>query len=419
MTSVQTRPHPTDPNLAGFDELIGSSIPGPVAAVYGNAQSEISRVRPIQAAWRPGRSLTMRYKVTARGGRLDGENDLVAVIGELPDGVSVVEGPDVEVGVWVLPDDPQLPGLRSALDLATVSRLLSDLGAPDRAYSTRLRAYRAGRRAVVQVDAGGSSLFIKAVPPPRIEALHNKHRFLADHLPVPDSLGLAADLGLVVMRAVPGVDLRTALRDGKPSALDAAAIASLVSSLPEPKPEWRSWSPEESLSGSVELLSLLLPEEQDRLRRLALEIGYENRDRDAPVHGDFHGAQILVDGPSVIGMIDVDTYGWGRCGDDAATMLAHLHLLASSCGHPESVVQLARSLNRLWDSATDPVRLRQKTAAHVLGLATGPFRVQSRNWALETRSRIDIAEQWVESARRIDEKSLTAASGSSHERHRP
>jgi hypothetical protein len=34
----------------------------------------------------------------------------------------------------------------------------------------------------------------------------------------------------------------------------------------------------------------------------------------------------------------------------------------------------------------------------VLGLATGPFRVQSADWPQETADRISIAEQWVQSA---------------------
>lgn len=357
----------------------------------------------------------MRYRITAKGGGLAGRRDLVAVIGAVPDGASVVEGPDTEVGIWVLPDDPHLPGMRSALDVATVSRLLSVLGAPEQAVSTRLRAYRPGRRAVVQVEAGASSLFLKVVPPSRIEALHDKHRFLADHLPVPDSLGLAPDLGIVVMRALPGVDLRTALENG--TAPEATSIASLVSSLPDPKPDWQAWSPEETLPGVAALLSQLLPDADARLRRLVSEIGDVPADRDVPVHGDFHEAQILVEEDNVIGLIDVDTYGWGRSGDDAATMLAHLHLLTSSRRHPQAAVRLARSLNKLWDAELDPVRLRLKTAAHVLGLATGPFRVQSDQWPAETRFRIDVAEQWVASAHKVDERSLIPSSGKSHDGH--
>jgi len=414
VTLVDARPHPSDDALPGFDELAHSPIPGPVEAIYARAGSEIETLRPIQAAWRPGESLTMRYRVSANGGGLSGSNDIVAVIGEVPEEVSVVAGLDGEVGVWVLPDDPLLPGLRSALDVPTVRKLLVDLGSSEEASATRLRAYRPGRRAVIQVDAGASSLFLKVNRRSHVEALHAKHRFLADHIPVPDSLGLSPDLGIVVMRALPGADLRAGLRNGHQPFPKPEALASITASLPDPDPEWRSWSPEETLAGIVDLLGRLLPEEEGRLQYLVDEIGEDPGRREVAVHGDFHEAQILTNGPDLIGLIDVDTFGWGRAGDDAATMLAHLHLLAPGCRDPRAVIELARSLNRIWDASCDPIRLRLKTAAHVLGLATGPFRVQSESWPEETRYRIDVAEQWVDSARRLHERSLTPVSASSH-----
>lgn len=414
MASSTASYRPLDPGLPGFEELLYSPVPGPVAAIYEQAGSSIETLKAIQTTWRPGKSLTMRYRVTAAEGGLPGMNDVIAVIGHIPEGVSLVAGPEAEVGLWVLPDDPMLPGLRSALDVPTVSRLLSDLGAKEEATATRLRAYRPGRRAVVQVDAGSSSIFLKVVPPKRIEALHAKHRFLADHLPVPDSLGLAPSQGIVAMMALPGADLRTALRQNLQPFPSADAIASVVMALPHPSDEWRSWSPEETLRGIVDLLTLLLPDESDRLEKLVAAIGKDPSKRNVPVHGDFHEAQILVDRSRIVGLIDVDTFGWGRSGDDAATMLAHLHLLAPDCPDPNAVLALARTLNQRWDATTDPVRLRLKTGAHVLGLATGSFRVQSDNWVAETRARIDVAEQWVNSALEIDERTLTPASGTSH-----
>jgi len=47
---------------------------------------------------------------------------------------------------------------------------------------------------------------------------------------------------------------------------------------------------------------------------------------------------------------------------------------------------------------TDPVSLRLRTAAVVLGLATGPFRVQEANWPAVTERRIALSEEWVLSA---------------------
>lgn len=402
------RPHPRDESLPGFDELIRSGIPGPVAALYEASGSTIESITRIQATWRPGRALTARYRIRGDGGGLAGRNDVVVTIGWLPEGAMQVEGPETAVGLWVVPDDPMLPGLRSALDVPTVGRLLSDLGSDAETIRSRLRSYRPGRRAVIQVNAGTSSVFLKVVPPSEVEVLHERHRHLAGLLPVPDSLGIARDLGIVVMPALPGNDLRTILRKGEVLIPEPSAIAGMVHALPSPRPDWKSASPVDRVPRFVDLLRRLLPDETDRLNDLAESIASTDSGPESPVHGDFHEAQILVDSGRPVGLIDVDTFGWGHPADDAATMLGHLHLLAPGCRTPERVLALARSLNRLWDDVVDPVELRLRAAAVALGLATGPFRVQSARWPEETRSRIAVADQWVKSARRVDERSLIA-----------
>jgi hypothetical protein len=416
MDGTDARSHRlTDPDLPGFEELMHRPLPGPVAAVYQTAASTIESISLIQTTWRPGRQLTVRYRVSGSGGSLAGPNDMVAVLGRIPDGATVVEGPDARVGLWVVPNDPRLPGLRSALEVSIVNRLLSDLGSNDQAASTRLRAYRPGRRAVVEVNAGRSSIFLKVVPPSEVDQLHDTHRFLANSLPVPDSLGVATDLGVVVMRALSGQDLRSVLRAGTTPIPDPATLARMVEELPAPPGEWEARSPRSSLAYVVSLLGRLLPAESDRLQYLVEAIGSERHEGRVPVHGDFHEAQILIKGERPVGLIDVDTYGWGHPGDDAATMLAHLHLLAPGCANPGQVMELARALNIYWDGLFDRADLRLKTAAVALGLATGPFRVNRPNWERETKERIDVAEQWVKSAERIDERSLMPTSGRSHD----
>lgn len=407
------RPNTSDDDLAGFDDLLADGVPGPVSAVYDMAGSKIEDASRIQASWSPGKQLTTRYRVHAAGGELDGRRDVVATVGEIPDGAAVVESSGTRVGLWVVPNDPLLTGLPSALHVPTVTRLLSDLGFDRKVRHTRLRAYRPGRRAVVEVDAGDQSIFLKVVPPSDVDSLHRRHRFLSDLLPVPDSLGLDRELGVVVMPALSGVDLRTALRRGDDPPR-AAAVAAMLDGLADPPDRWKSRSPVEVVPKVVDLLSRLLPDESGRLQELAGEIGTDVGEPSVAVHGDFHEAQILVDARGPIGLLDVDTFGWGRPGDDAATMLGHLHLLAPGCRKPASAIDLARALNRHWDGLLDPVDLRRKTGAVVLGLATGPFRVQSPDWPGQTLERITRAEDWAKSARRVHERSLIPTSEGSY-----
>ncbi len=49
----------------------------------------------------------------------------------------------------------------------------------------------------------------------------------------------------------------------------------------------------------------------------------------------------------------------------------------------------------------DPADLRYRVAAVVLSLATGPYRVQEPAWEQATRDRLDLAEQWLVSARAV------------------
>jgi hypothetical protein len=55
-------------------------------------------------------------------------------------------------------------------------------------------------------------------------------------------------------------------------------------------------------------------------------------------------------------------------------------------------------LIEMLDMLVDPADLRRRTAAVVLSLATGPFRVQSADWPEATAQRVSLASKWVMSA---------------------
>ena len=382
--------------LGGAAQL-AERVPGPVAAAYEEAESWVETATLVQVAWRPGRSLTVRYRVSGHG-RLEGDRQVVATIGDIPPGALVIEGPESAVGVWVVPHDPRLPGLVSALDKATVEELLRSLGSTLPVNRVRLRSYRPGRRGVVQVEAGGSSIYLKVVPLDEAEALHGKHRHLSGLMAVPDSLGFSRELGIVAMRALPGSNIRAMLKRESPDLPAAASIAALIESLPDPTDDTTTPSPIARAARMTELLARIVPDQGERLGEILAEIGPEPDFERVPVHGDFHEAQILMVARQPTGLIDVDGYGWGHPADDPATMLGHLSMLAPSCRDPKAVLGFAHELNRAWDRVVDPVDLRRRIAAVALGLATGPFRVQLANWPETTRSRIEIAQKWVDSA---------------------
>lgn len=395
-----------DPKMSAVSTLLGSHLPPALRAAVDIAGGTMVEARVAQVSWWPGRHITVRYDVEVSGGALDGRQVFVCAAGRIPDGALLVEGDDQQIGVWRVPYDPALPGMASALDDLAVERLLVDLGSTPGPVRTRLRAYRPARRAVVEARGAGHDLFLKVIRPSRIERLHRVHRALAQTLSVPISLGVDTDLGIVALQALPGETLRQTLANPARLLPSAGEIAGMVAYLPDPPADLIAPSVIERTPRMAELLTAITPELAGRLETLVSQIGDESQPVSQPVHGDYYEAQLMVENGRLTGILDVDTYGWGRPGDDPATMLGHLSVWGPLSSQTRRVGDLGDHLLRLWDGVVDPNDLRLRTAAVALSLASGPFRVQSAGWPSEVADRVAIAERWAESAARVDEKTL-------------
>jgi hypothetical protein len=402
-----------DSDVPAVRVLLADGVPLPLTTVFAEAGVTVEQAVATQVTWWPGKSVTVRYRARCTG-TLQGEHQIVACSGDIPGGAAVVEGGGIRIGVWSVPYDPALPGLAAALDPRTVGRLVRDLGMPGGRVRTRLRAYRPGRRAVVEVRGERTLAYLKLVRPTEVERIHRSHVDLAARLPVAPSLGLDVGLGVLALRAMPGFTLRQTLEDPEAVLPTAGELEALLDALPAPHDTRRSPSPIEQLPALSELLSLILPGEKGRVGDLVARIGDDTQPAEVAVHGDFHDAQLLIDRGNVVGILDIDTFGQGRSGDDPATMIGHLAVLQTTSAHPDRVGEYAATLLRMWDQAVDPVDLRRRTAAVIMGLATGPFRVQRGTWPIEVRRRLDLAEHWVESADRVRENNLMATSRMPH-----
>jgi len=389
-----------DEAIPAFSDLLGASVPASLIAACG--RKSLTEVAPAQVTWWPGKSLTVRFRAVVDGSR----TDLVAIAGDIPPEVTVVAMGPAHVGVWRLPHDPFLPGLASALDASAVAPVLGEPAA-----STRLVAYRPGRRAVVAVTGvSGRQAYLKLVRPSDVEEVHRTHKLLSGCLPVPTSLGFDPDLGILALQRLPGITLRETLLRNRPPPSPATAFA-LLAALPTPNAARVTASALDNLPRLGALLARLLPSRRGQIRALIDQLGPDQAPADIPVHGDFYEAQLLVHKSSICGLLDVDTFGWGRPADDAATMLGHLDVLDKPGARA-----WARGLLRLADATLDPVDLRRRVAAEVLALATGPFRVQRANWPAAVGRRLDVALRWLASAERVDERPLTSGSDPSHVR---
>ncbi|HEX9642948.1 MAG TPA: aminoglycoside phosphotransferase family protein [Acidimicrobiia bacterium] len=405
-----------DPALPAVEDLLDGVVPASLQVALAAQGIRVLRAEAVQVTWWPGESITVRYDADLTGS-LEGSRQVVAVSGRIPDGATIVETDVARVGVWVVPHDPALPGLAAATDEPTLRRLLDDLGVPSNDQPVpRLRAYRPGRRAVVEVSGGASSVFLKLVPPGEVRALHQTHGALAEDLPVPRSLGYDEGLGLLAMQALPGVTLRRALEIPTEPLPAPGLIDRLLDSLPAAAATSPTRSAADRLERITRLLRRLVPEEEGSLEELANAIGPELDARSVPVHGDLYEGQILVMSGTVSGLLDVETFGMGRAGEDQAAMIGHLSLWQQISAQPERTRRLGNRFLAAWDRRLDPVDLRRRAAAVILSLATGPFRVQRPAWPEETKRRIRLAESWMASARLAGERSLTAGSSPSHGR---
>lgn len=403
--------------------LLGDEAEDPLRTLIEAAGGELLSFRPRQVNHQPdpstgASSTVVQYGAQVRwsGGRVAKETLVMATGGRIPPKAAVLDGDGVRVGIWRWPFDPDLPGLPSAIDAASVSALLGDLGMGGGTVRLTIRAYRPGRRAVVEASGTHGRVFLKVVRPHRVEALHAKHRSLAQHLPVPHSYGYSAE-GILVLQALHGGSLRSALTGAAVPLPGVAALQGLLDRLPN------------DLSGTpitgdhlgraahyADVVAGCLPDERARLDELVGHYG-ELDGGEHPVvavHGDFYEGQILVDRGRVSGLLDVDTAGTGHRIDEWATMLAHVCVLGLL--HPKARrikrygAELLTEVERRFPAA----QLRPRISAAVLGLATGPFRVLLPRWPEQTRGRIGLAEEWLPGAHGFT-SSTTSSAAAGHE----
>jgi hypothetical protein len=400
-----------DELLPALTSLLGVGARDVVGPAVRAAGGELATLQRREVLYRPGRRASVRYAATVRwaGGSAVTET-LVAIVDVdgPPAGTLVVSAGNLAVGILRYPADSSLPGLRVAVSVPAVA---ARFGVPSEAVTLDLRSYRPGRRAVVRVRVGergpGAAAlerYLKIVPPDELVPLLGRLAALNGHVPVPEVVATWPEDGIVVLAALAGRTVREVLLGGDRAAVDrlpdGAVLIDLLDHLPPPGvgPAVRvSHGPLGRAAGHAGLLAAVMPGEHERLQalvgRLAGPVGT------GPVvttHGDLHEAQLLVEGSRVVGMLDVDGAGPGRRVHDLATLLGHLVALGDAV--PRRRVAIERWRGRLqpaFDRTVDPAELRRTTAAALVGLATGPFRVQAPAWRRQVRQRIALAETWA------------------------
>ena len=390
-----------DPAVPAVASLMGEDAAELLAAVLATAGGRVRRHSISQVRYVPSRSITVQFRVEVvwESGKPSREV-MVAVSGiDVPAEIPVFAADGMEVAVWRYPNDPFLPGLSAVHTPAGATEVLAQLGAPTDTVRIRTRAYRAGRRAVLEVTTPDARVFLKVVRPARAAALHHVHRRLASHVPVPHSLGWSEDLGVLALQALPGRTLRKAIESHSRSLPEPRSILDLLDRFPRTDASTVAVDgPTSRVAEFAGLLTAVSPSLGPRVGALVDRLGRDGSKGSEWVHGDFHASQILIDKAGVVGLVDVDTSGVGHRVDDLATLLGQLTTLSLGSPARRQIDRYGAALIAAFDEIVDPVELRLRTAAAVLGLATGPFRVQDRHWTADTEERVALAERWVRSA---------------------
>lgn len=383
-----------DPGLPVAGALLD---PVESAAMVGSAieaaGGRLDSLAATQVRHRAGRSIAVRYRADVSWPTSQAIETVVllADVNGLPEGAAVLaDGCGGEVAVWTYPHDPFLPGLGSASTPERVRELLVSLGAADGPVRITPRVYRPTARAVLEVS-GRSDIYLKVVPPKHALALHCQHERLAVHLPVPASYGCASEQGIVVLEARRGEQLGTALCAGR-AVPPPARLLSLLDDVAGLTSSGHEAAPSQAAATYVAAIKAIAPHAATRAQAIADAAADDGWSPDRTIHGDFYEAQVLVDGATITGLLDVDRLGVGDALDDVATLLAHLDVLAWS--RPTDADRVLAYRSAVAEAAADrgPADvLAKRVAIQVLGLATWPYRVQAPDWRASVNSLVDLA----------------------------
>lgn len=296
---------------------------------------------------------------------------------------------------WRHPDDPQLVGLADACDASTVARWL---GLSE--VTLVMRSYRPLRRAVVRVNHGERTWYLKIVPPAKASGLIRRHQLIEGvgprllSVPAPGVLLTSANAGQSLAESyvawhtdadrLPSPDSLVALLDRLPAS---------VLRLPR-RPAWC-----DRLGFYTAGARAAMPDriaEITHFESLLDEVlASTPRGPRTPSHGDFYEANIFVTGDVATSLIDVDSLGPGYRVDDYACLLGHMAVLPELApAHYPRLDEITTAWTRHFDRHVDPVALRARVAGVIASLIVGSARPRADH-------RLNLAAEWLSAALKL------------------
>jgi aminoglycoside phosphotransferase (APT) family kinase protein len=390
-----------DEGLPATGVLTGDEAHAMVDAAYGTLGLTVVALEVRQVLYEPGQSMSVRYAASVADPARPEDVWLEAVVAAIDrdgpvEGTLVLGNDEHQVGVFRWPHDPGLPGLPAAADTSINPQWWEPCGED---LDLEVLTYRPGRRVVIRGSGRDGEVYVKVLSPRRARRTVRRLRDLrAAGLPVPRVIEHVEDSGVVVLAALPGRTLRSLMTEGDSAALpDPAELVDLLDRLPSAWVEnaREVQPPTVHAARHARLVAGVLPELRDPLDELVSRLARVPDGPRVAVHGDFHDDQILVQDGAIVGLLDVDGAGHGARVDDLGTFLGHVANRGLDVHHPLHVAYLDQAHARFADGV-DRRLLAAQAAATIVGLATGPYRVQEDHWQRRTRDRVRLAQQWAE-----------------------
>ena len=400
-----------DEELPAAPLLLGDGAAELVRRWVSQHGGTVQTLRRKQVLYRPGRSVSALFEADIAWTRGGQRQELVVAAFD--------SDADDQIAIWRYPHDAALPGLARLEDSAYVDRLAASAGLTSLVPDLQTLAYRPRRRAVVRAQAGRDrlvvtaaagrarvrvdrpALFWKVVRPERATPLAQVHRALQTAIAVPACRFSDDDLGLVVLEGLRGDTLRERLRRGSGPLPEPAAVVDLLDRLAAVSIDGEAATTTAAkVRRQARMLRAVLPCHAGRIDDFVGRLGDDARAALVTTHGDLHDSQLLIDDDgAIVGVVDLDGVAPGHQLDDMATMLGRVWTSGRTATRGQlRFASYAEELFASFAPRCDPSELCRRVAGVVFGRATGPFRVQQRNWEAKALERIELAERWLAAA---------------------
>ena len=399
-------PNPHDRHVTIEDQLLPAAahLTGPGACdvlrpAVAAAGGELLSCRTSHVQYRPESDLVVRYRCEIRRKGVDVTDTLLAATtiagphaGTLPVEAETSDGSALSVGVWRWPFDPVLVDLATMVTPHLADAHLRELVGGD--AGLEVVAYRPTERAVVRARGTDREIYVKIVPPAITAALARRHVLLADAgLPVPRVV--ATGSGWIAMEALVGTTLRDRLKDGSDRLAPRHRYRDLLDVLGDI--DLGDVTPTRSRLADAPhhaaMLAAVLPDAAERLDTIVERLSESSPSRPptGTVHGDLHEGQLVVDDTTITGLLDIDDVGPGDPLDDVGALVAHLRFRALTSGD-QRIEAYATAVRSALSAHHDGSDVDRHIAAVLVGLATGPFRIQQPDWVATTQRVLDLID---------------------------